>query len=130
MLSVEEMKEKIKDYCYKHDCDCCPLDPNGNCYINATDKEVIANYCILNNAEAFTNEDDTQTNEVDEIKNSIHLNGYIFDSLTYRYQLARERQLMYEIVKEGVEPKIARDRFNRDMMRFGQILDEAMGEHD
>lgn len=93
-------------------------------------KEVIANYCILNNTEAFTNEDDTQTNEVDEIKNSIHLNGYIFDSLTYRYQLARERQLMYEIVKEGVEPKIARDRFNRDMMRFGQILDEAMGEHD
>lgn len=130
MLSVEEMREKIKNYCYKHDCNCCPLDTNGNCYINATDEEVIANYRILNNTEAFTNEDDTQTSKVDEIKNSIHLNGYIFDSLMYRYQLARERQLMWEIIKENTNPETARHRYGRDVNRFREILEEAMGEHD
>lgn len=130
MLSVEEMREKIKDYCNTTTCYYCLLDSGNHCYYDATDEEVIKNYSIINSAGGFNEDDSQEEVNQDKTQDNIHLNGYIFDSLTYRYQLARERQLMYEIVKEGVEPKIARDRFNRDMMRFVQILDEAIGEHD
>lgn len=95
-----------------------------DCYTRVSSEVVKENYNILVNRGYIKDETLTKTQE------NIHLKGYIFDSLMYRYQLARERQLMYEIVKEGVEPKTARDRFYRDLMRFGQILDEAMGEHD
>lgn len=129
MLSIEEMRDKIEKYCYGHDCSNCMLDPNKHCYTNATDEEIIANYTILNNTEGLDKNKGCNEKK-DEIQANIHLNGYIFDSLMYRYQLARERQLMYEIVKKGIEPKTARDGFNRDLMRFGQILDEVIGEHD
>lgn len=121
MLSVKEMKKEIEKYCKNQPwCNGCPLNGRLNCFSCSSSKEIEENYKILVNANRI---------EEDKIAQN-HLNGYIFDSLTYRYQLARERQLMYEIVKEGVEPKIARDRFNRDMMRFVQILDEVVGEHD
>lgn len=126
MLSIEEMRKRIENYCYEREnCSDCPLKnlPGSNCYTNVSLETIEENYNILVNAGYI--EDEIQEESKDK-----HLNGYIFDILTYRYQLARERQLMYEIVKEGVEPKIARDRFNRDMMRFVQILDEAIGEHD
>lgn len=67
-----------------------------------------------------------------------HTKGYIYDSLCYRYQLAR-----YKAMKEDIEMYInskgyskreaenaARDLYERDCMRFYQILDEAIGEHD
>lgn len=126
MLSIEEMRERIEDYCYEREnCSGCPLKnlPSSNCYIDVSLETIKENYNILVNAGYIKN-------EIQEQSKNKHLNGYIFDSLMYRYQLARERQLMYEITKEGIEPKTARDRFNRDLMRFGQILDEAIGEHD
>lgn len=64
-----------------------------------------------------------------------HLKGYMFDSLVYRYKLAREQMMQYELMiakrdgnwrKEGNIRHIA----DRDVMRFINILDEAMGEHD
>lgn len=127
MLNIEEMRDKIRDYCAsRRDCDGCPLNntPSLDCYTRVSSEVVKENYNILVNRGYIEDETLTKTQE------NIHLKGYIFDSLMYRYQLARERQLMYEIAKEGVEPKTARDRFYRDLMRFGQILDEAMGEHD
>lgn len=121
MLSTEEMREKIEKYCKDQPwCKDCPLDGHSSCFTCNSSKEIEENYKILVNANRIEEDKITQK----------HLKGYIFDSLAYRYKLARERQLTYEIVKEGVEPKIARDRFNRDMMRFVQILDEAIGEHD
>lgn len=121
MLSVEEMRKEIEKYCKDQPwCNDCPLDGHLNCFSCNSSKEIEENYKIL--VEANCIEEDKITQK--------HFKGYIFDSLVYRYQLARERQLMYEIAKEGIEPKTARDRFNRDLMRFGQILDEAIGEHD
>jgi len=67
-----------------------------------------------------------------------HLKGYIYDSLVYRYQLALYRASLKDaedmvtrdyISKKEAEAK-ARRNYNRDLMRFCEILDEAMGVHD
>lgn len=126
MLSIEEKKKRIEDYCYEREsCSGCPLKnlPSSSCYADVSLETIEENYNILVNAGCIKN-------EIQEQSKNKYLNGYIFDSLMYRYQLARERQLMYEIAKEGIEPKTARDRFYRDLMRFGQILEEAIGEYD
>lgn len=129
MLSVEEMKRKIIDYCQTTSCCNCPLDPDGICFIFATDEEIIANYNTLNNAGAF-GKDNTQETKQDETQSNKHFKGYIFDSIVYRYQLARERQLMWEITKEKEDSETARRSYKRDVMRFIEILDEVIGEHD
>lgn len=59
-----------------------------------------------------------------------HLKGYMYDSLVYRYQLARFSQADYEARAKGENVQESRDRAVRDIMRFIQILDEAIGEHD
>ena len=68
-----------------------------------------------------------------------HLKGYIYDSLVYRYQLARykasfkDAEDIYEgrgnISKKEAEAE-ARFNYDRDLMRFCAILNEAIGEHD
>lgn len=67
-----------------------------------------------------------------------HLKGYIYDSLVYRYQLARYKASLKDaediMEKENISRREAEEvaRFNcdRDLMRFCQILNEAIGEHD
>lgn len=62
-----------------------------------------------------------------------HLKGYMYDSLVYRYIRAREHMAEWEWTKEG-KNGLSRDFYaqgaRRDIMRFCQILDEAIGEHD
>ncbi len=72
-----------------------------------------------------------------QIKNKKHLNGYLYDSLCYRYIRAREQMAEYEYLREYQSNKRGttdwityRRRANSDIMRFCQILDEAIGEHD
>lgn len=69
------------------------------------------------------------------MKEDSHLKGYIFDSLVYRYKLAREQAMQYELIVAKKEDsyckeKAIRHMANRDVMRFIEILEEAMGEHD
>ena len=59
-----------------------------------------------------------------------HLKGYMYDSLVYRYQLARYTQADLEAQNDGTSIEKARKYAQRDIMRFIQILDEAIGEHD
>lgn len=67
--------------------------------------------------------------EAPEIKNDKHLNGYIFDSLVYRYQLARQELATYIAYYNSNRPLEQENRnANRDIMRFVQILDELVGE--
>lgn len=74
--------------------------------------------------------------DVDKNQTQTHLKGYIYDSLIYRYKLARRCQTEYEIDHEGkcMEHKHDYDYYiraeERDVMRFIQILDEIIGEHD
>ena len=59
-----------------------------------------------------------------------HLKGYMFDSLVYRYQLARFSEADYEAKEKGVSIQETRNIAIRDIMKFIEILNEAMGEHD
>lgn len=65
-----------------------------------------------------------------------HLKGYMFDSLVYRYKLARHKMTEMEIAEAKKahdykhDYKDYYDMEERDVMRFIEILDEAIGEHD
>lgn len=65
-----------------------------------------------------------------------HLKGYMFDSLVYRYKLARHRMMQMEMAEEQkrVSHRYDYDHYlkmeERDVMRFIEILDEAIGERD
>lgn len=65
-----------------------------------------------------------------------HLKGYMFDSLVYRYKLARHKMTEMEMVEERkrlshcYDPDHYIKMEERDVMRFIEILDEAIGEHD
>ena len=59
------------------------------------------------------------------------LKGYQYDSLVYRYIRAREKQAEYEYIYGKTSDRTTCDeRANRDIMRFCQILDETIGEHE
>lgn len=73
-----------------------------------------------------------------DINNEKHMKGFMFDSLVYRFKDYQSRAFMSEVSdlmhNRGLSQVEARDRIkdrhNRDLMRFIQILDEAIGEHD
>lgn len=63
------------------------------------------------------------------------IKGYAFDSLIFRYKMAREAQAQWEAYRYGKEGHFnkadnAENRAERDIMRFIQILDDVIGEHD
>lgn len=72
------------------------------------------------------------------VNNKTHLKGYMFDSLVYRFKDYQARAFDAEvndyIYLRGVSKTDARNhvrnQHNRDLIRFIQILDEAIGEHD
>ena len=70
-------------------------------------------------------------------KDEKKLKGYQYDSLVYRYIRAREQMAEYEYLRDKqsnvsnhIEWATYRQRANRDIMRFVQILDETIGEHE
>lgn len=75
----------------------------------------------------------TGTGAVFDTSDEKHLNGYIFDSLMYRYIRAREQMAEYEFIRQGTK---AHDKewfyglAQRDIVRFAQILDDVIKEHD
>lgn len=75
-------------------------------------------------------------NEVNIVFNTKE-KDYLYDSLCYRYIRAREQMAEYEYLRQCQSNKCGtkdwmtyRERANRDIMRFCQILDEAIGEHN
>ena len=67
-----------------------------------------------------------------------HMKGYIFDSLVYRYKIAledtvvtrAERYQQDKFCSKKEAEMYVRNLNNRNLMKFIQILDEAIGEHD
>ena len=66
-------------------------------------------------------------------------NGYLYDSLVYRYIRARENMAEYEYLRDQMSSKPShhlhdwmtyRTRANRDIVRFIELLNKAMGEHN
>lgn len=72
------------------------------------------------------------------MENLKHLKGYMFDSLVYRFKDYQNRAFQSEVNdykykhnKSEIEAReIIKNRHDRDLMRFIQILNEAIGEHD
>ena len=68
----------------------------------------------------------------------IHTKGYMYDSLIYRFKDYQARAFQSEVVDYKYKHNTSeldarervRDRHNRDLMRFIDILNEAMGDHD
>lgn len=72
-----------------------------------------------------------------EIKDEKRVKGYGYDSLVFRFKEARYKQAELEAIearKSGKDPYTAKERADkraeRDFMRFCQILDDLLGEHD
>lgn len=72
-----------------------------------------------------------------EIKDEKRVKGYGYDSLVFRFKEARYKQAELEAIearKNGKDPYTAKERADkraeRDFMRFCQILDDLLGEHD
>lgn len=72
------------------------------------------------------------------MENDKHLKGYMFDSLIYRFKNYQQKAFNYDVMLYKAQKNLPRldaeivikDRYERDLMRFIQILDEAIGEHD
>ena len=81
-----------------------------------------------------------KANEYDSLinQNIIHTKGYMFDSLIYRFKDYQSRAFQTEVIdykythncSELEAREKVRGRYNRDLMRFIEILEEAIGEHD
>lgn len=66
-----------------------------------------------------------------------HMKGYMFDSLVYRFKDYQAKAFQMEVIDlknqgryESDARRIVKDRHDRDLMRFIEILNEAIGEHD
>lgn len=67
-----------------------------------------------------------------------HTKGFMFDSLVYRFKDYQARAFRAEVLQMKHDKNMTeleasqrvKDRHDRDLMRFIQILDEAIGEHD
>lgn len=67
-----------------------------------------------------------------------HTKGYMFDSLVYRFKDYQAKAFQAEVndykykhnASEMDARQIINDRHTRDLIRFIEILDEAIGEHD
>ena len=72
------------------------------------------------------------------MENDKHLKGYMFDSLIYRFKNYQQKAFNYDVMLYKAQKNLPRldaeiaikNRHKRDLMRFIQILDEAIGEHD
>lgn len=72
-----------------------------------------------------------------EEKNNKKVKGYGYDSLVLRFKESRYKQAELEAMEDrkiGKDPYTAKERADkraqRDFMRFCQILDDLLGEHD
>lgn len=68
----------------------------------------------------------------------IHTKGFMFDSLVYRFKDYQSRAFSMEVLDykqkynstELEARERVKSRHDRDLMRFIEILHEAIGEHD
>ena len=74
----------------------------------------------------------------DSIKYGAHMKGFMFDSLVFRFKEYQAKAFQSEVIDykykhnaSEIDARIVvQDRHNRDLMRFINILHEAIGEHD
>ena len=65
----------------------------------------------------------------------IKTRGYAYDSLCLRYTMARNAQMELELMEDkritgGYKQDAIRSRAERDKIKFYEILNDVIGEHD
>lgn len=86
---------------------------------------------IIFNMDKLTNCKEIVFNIDEIIKNNPHYKGYIYDSLVYRYMRAREKMADYEYLLDKTRDRsFYQHCAQSDIMRFCEILNEAIGEHN
>ena len=71
--------------------------------------------------------------EKQELK--LKMKGYGYDSLCLRYKMARDAQMQLELIEDkritgGMKENKIRARAERDKMRFYEIVNDLIGEHN
>lgn len=129
--------QKIKDVLEKKQRICThEFDPATKALIEQLNKDIQKTiqekYPYINVRSWDEENKDTAAAQVRMLQ-SVRLKGYAFDSLVLRYEKARDAQMRYEQIeerKEGGDGSRAKARADRDKMRFIQILDDVIGDHD
>ena len=68
----------------------------------------------------------------------LHTKGFMYDSLIFRFKEYQAKAFYLDVQDYKYECNCSeiearnriKDRYNRDLMRFIEILNEAIGEHD
>lgn len=68
----------------------------------------------------------------------LHTKGFMYDSLIFRFKEYQAKAFYLDVQDYKYERNCSeiearnriKDRYNRDLMRFIEILNEAIGEHD
>ena len=90
-------------------------------------------------AKAITEKLDKVLISREEVSNMYQdMRGYMFDRLVFRFKDYQARAYFAEVQEVKYQRNISeteariqvRDRHNRDLMRFIDILNKAMGEHN
>lgn len=129
--------ERIKKALEYHRRMQTPYDESTQQFIEELKKDigrlVLREYPFLEASDLKMLEEDNYAAAFDNATLRIQMKGYAFDSLVMRYEKARDAQMRAEQVeerREGGSGDRAKSRAQRDKMRFIQILDEVIGEHD
>lgn len=127
---IKEVLERKKRLC-THE-----FDPATNAFIEQLNKDIQKTiqekYPYVDVLNWNEENKDTAAAQVRMLQ-SVRLKGYAFDSLVLRYEKARDAQMRYEQIEErkkGGDGSRAKARADRDKMRFIQILDDVIGDHD
>ena len=129
--------QRIKDVLDRKQRICThEFDPDTNAFIEQLNKDIqktIQEKYPYIDVHSWDEENkDTAAAQVRMLQ-SVRLKGYAFDSLVLRYEKARDAQMRYEQIEEhkkGGDGSRAKARADRDKMRFIQILDDVIGDHD
>ena len=129
--------QKIKDILEKKQRICThEFDPATKALIEQLNKDIqktIKEKYPYINVRSWDEENKDTAAAQERMLQMVRLKGYAFDSLVFRYEKARDEQMRYEQIEErkkGGDGSRAKSRAERDKMRFIQILDDVIGDHD
>ena len=129
--------QKIKDVLEKKQRICThEFDPTTNAFIEQLNKDIkktIQEKYPYVDVRSWDEDNKDTAAAQERMLQMVRLKGYAFDSLVFRYEKARDEQMRYEQIEEhkkGGDGSRAKARADRDKMRFIQILDDVIGDHD
>ena len=134
---MDRNAQKIKDVLEKKQRICThEFDPTTNAFIEQLNKDIkktIQEKYPYVDVRSWDEDDKDTAAAQERMLQMVRLKGYAFDSLVFRYEKARDEQMRYEQIEErkkGGDGSRAKNRADRDKMRFIQILDDVIGDHD